>query len=112
MYAQVWNQTYLAELGPPPAELHAACCAEFIVARERVLRHPRAFYEHLRDWIITTELDRYRSGRVFEYVWHYMFGEPAVLHPIPECELLMCPDSIVHDNSDNSSAAQLQINRA
>lgn len=44
----------------------------------------------LRDWIVDTELDRYRSGRVFEYMWPIMFGEPAVTEPIEECDLLHC----------------------
>lgn len=44
----------------------------------------------LRDWIVDTELDRYRSGRVFEYMWAIMFGEPAVTEPIEECDLLHC----------------------
>ena len=50
----------------------------------------REFYEHLRDWIVETELDRYRSGRVFEYMWAVMFGAPAVSEPLEECDLLTC----------------------
>lgn len=50
----------------------------------------REFYEHLRDWIVETELDRYRSGRVFEYMWAIMFGAPPVSHPLEECDLLTC----------------------
>ena len=46
----------------------------------------------LRDWIRDTELDRYRSGRVFEYMWPIMFGEPAVTEPIEECDLLHCSE--------------------
>ena len=55
---QAWNQTYLKELGPPPPELHAPCCAEFVVDSARILAHPRSFYISLRDWIVRTELDR------------------------------------------------------
>ena len=54
----------------------------------------REFYEHLRDWIIETELDRYRSGRVFEYMWAVMFGAPPVSEPIEECDLLVCTDEV------------------
>lgn len=54
----------------------------------------REFYEHLRDWIIETELDRYRSGRVFEYMWAIMFGAPAVSEPLEECDLLTCTDEV------------------
>ena len=61
--AQVWDQTFHHELGPPPKELHAPCCAEFVVSDQRILAHPLSFYVHLRDWIVHTELDSYRSGR-------------------------------------------------
>lgn len=54
----------------------------------------REFYEHLRDWIIETEFDRYRSGRVFEYMWAVMFGAPPVSEPIEECDLLTCTDEV------------------
>ena len=60
---QVWEQVFQAELGPPPAELYAPCCAEFVVSADRIRAHSLAFYVHLRDWILTTELDTYRAGR-------------------------------------------------
>lgn len=44
-------------------------------------RARRAFYKHLQAWLVQTELDRYRSGRVLEYMWAVLFGEPAVLAP-------------------------------
>lgn len=53
----------------------------------------REFYVHLRDWIVETEVEGYRCGRVLEYVWHMIFGEPAVLSPVLECKLLYCADS-------------------
>ena len=55
---QVWNQTFAAELGPLPNLIQAPCCSEFLVARDRILKHPRSFYIKLRDWIIQTEVDR------------------------------------------------------
>ncbi|CAL8463939.1 g3474 [Coccomyxa elongata] len=89
---EVWDQTFEQELGPMPHTIHGPCCAEFIVSRERIEAHPREFYVGLRDWIVDTELDRYRSGRVFEYMWAIMFGEPAVTEPIEECDLLHCSE--------------------
>ncbi|CAK0786391.1 hypothetical protein CVIRNUC_009604 [Coccomyxa viridis] len=89
---EVWSETFEKWLGPIPKALHGPCCAEFIVSRERIEAHPREFYEHLRDWIIETEFDRYRSGRVFEYMWAVMFGAPPVSEPIEECDLLTCTD--------------------
>lgn len=52
----------------------------------------RAFYKHLRDWLTFTELNRYRSGRVFEYMWPVLFGEPAVQEPI-EARQLACGEA-------------------
>lgn len=50
----------------------------------------REFYEHLRDWILETEIGSYRCGRLFEYMWPLIFGEPAVTYPVEECDLLHC----------------------
>eukprot|EP00884_Botryococcus_braunii_P021084 jgi/Botrbrau1/765/Bobra.0181s0022.2 len=88
----VWPQMYEEELGPPPPILAAPCCAEFMVSRDRILAHPKSFYVHLRDWIAETEVSRYRTGREFEYVWHYMFGEPPSIDPVRECDLLHCTE--------------------
>lgn len=91
---QVWSELYEDELGELPEELSAPCCAEFIVSRERILAHSKDFYVHMRDWIMETELGRYRSGRVFEYMWHVIFGEGHVLPAVPECVLLHCDEII------------------
>eukprot|EP00884_Botryococcus_braunii_P021106 jgi/Botrbrau1/767/Bobra.0181s0023.2 len=88
----VWPQLYEEELGPAPPILTAPCCAEFMVSRDRILAHPKSFYLHLRDWIAETEVSRYRTGRDFEYVWHYMFGEPPSIDPVRECDLLHCTE--------------------
>ena len=61
-----------------------------------MLVHPKSFYVQMRDWIIETELGRYRSGRVFEYMWHVIFGEPEVVQAVPECVLLYCADEDVN----------------
>ena len=63
----------------------------------------RELYEHLRNWIIETELDRYRSGRVFEYMWAVMFGAPPVSEPIEECDLLFCTDEVCAYNTADLS---------
>ena len=61
-----------------PPYIAAACCAQFAVSRNRVLERPLSDYEHFRQWIFDTDLtDRY-SGRAFEYLWHVIFGMPAV----------------------------------
>jgi hypothetical protein len=58
VFEQAWTEAFGTELGPVPKLVHAPCCAEFIVKRERILMRPRAFYDHVKSWIETTELDR------------------------------------------------------
>lgn len=73
--------TQWAELFPDdpiPPVLSSACCAQFAVSRERILALPRKRYMDLRDWIDRTKLNDYLSGRVFEYLWHYIFTGAAV----------------------------------
>lgn len=61
-----------------PAQVGAACCAQFAVSRERVLQRPLSDYEQIRQWIIDTEKSDAQSGRVMEFLWHVIFGMNAV----------------------------------
>jgi Protein of unknown function (DUF3431) len=56
----------------------AACCAQFAVSREQVLRRPIEDYIRFRDWVIHTEKNDAKSGRVMEYLWHVIFGKDSV----------------------------------
>lgn len=56
----------------------AACCAQFAVSREQVLKRPLGDYERLRKWIVETEKSDAKSGRVMEFLWHVVFGKAAV----------------------------------
>ncbi|KAI9769580.1 MAG: hypothetical protein M1835_006696 [Candelina submexicana] len=66
------------EEGGMPSEIGAACCAQFAVSREQVLKRPRADYERMREWVLGTGLSDARSGRVMEFLWHVVFGREAV----------------------------------
>lgn len=61
-----------------PAEVGAACCAQFAVSRERVLQRPLQDYVHFRQWLVDTKLSDAKSGRVLEFLWHIIFGMDAV----------------------------------
>ena len=61
-----------------PAEVGAACCAQFAVSKDQVRRRPRSDYIKFRDWVIDTEKDDAKSGRVMEFLWHVIFGKEAV----------------------------------
>ena len=81
---------------PAPKQPHVFYASQMCLLR-------REFYEHLRDWIVETELDRYRSGRVFEYMWAIMFGAPPVSQPLEECDLLTCTDEVWAQNPSHSA---------
>ena len=59
-------------------QVGAACCAQFAVSRSQVLERPLTDYEHFRHWILDTDLPDAKSGRVFEFLWHIIFGMEAV----------------------------------
>jgi hypothetical protein len=61
-----------------PQLVGAACCAQFAVSREQVLKRPLEDYLRFRQWIIDTEKDDASSGRVMEYLWHVIFGKESV----------------------------------
>ena len=62
------------------------CCAQFIVSKERVQKHPKEFYQTMYDWLINKTsgegngdpADLYSShntGRYAEWSWFYIFGK-------------------------------------
>jgi hypothetical protein len=56
----------------------AACCAQFAVSKEQVLKRPIDDYIKFRDWIIHTKKNDAKSGRVMEFLWHVIFGKDSV----------------------------------
>ena len=48
----MWDELFADELGELPPVLHADGFSEFVVSRDRILAHPRAFYQRLLDWVV------------------------------------------------------------
>lgn len=90
LYADVWQELFAKTLGPLPEYVHSPCCAEFVVAKERIQSRPLSFYEDCLNWVEEASSDRYWAGRIFEYMWHIIFGEPAMYYAPVKCELLHC----------------------
>lgn len=67
-----------------PSSVGVACCAQFAVTRERIHQRPLKDYQHYKQWLLDTPLTDYDSGRIFEYLWHIMFGQPAFHCPNAE----------------------------
>ena len=59
-------------------EIKVACCAQFAVSRDTVLQRSRNDYIAFRQWLLNTDLPDEESGRVFEYLWHVIFGELGI----------------------------------
>lgn len=78
---ELWNELFPGHRAPPV--LSQPCCAQFAVSRERVRDNPKGFYEHLRRWLLETPLEDSDSGRIFEYMWQYIFTRNPEHCPAP-----------------------------
>ena len=48
-------------------------CAQFIVSRERILQHPKSFYEKNYKFLLTTDVINHYSARYYEWTWALIF---------------------------------------
>ena len=71
LIAKAWGELF--PFDPMPDVLSGACCAQFAVSKAAIQSLPIARYVWFRDWIMRTELSNYIAGRVFEYLWQYIF---------------------------------------
>ena len=75
-YAAAWRA--LMRNDDVPQVVGVACCSQLAVSRDQVLRRPKTDYQHFLKWLMDTDLDDDTSGRIFEYMWHIIFGKDAV----------------------------------
>ncbi len=61
-----------------PKRLFHDCCAQFIVTSEAIRSIPRKAWKYWLDLLLTEEDDWFLAVQ-FEFIWHYIFGEEAVL---------------------------------
>jgi hypothetical protein len=69
--AHAWKELFPAR--PMPEVLGQPCCSQFAVSKDRITAIPLAEYTRLRRWILKTKIRDSMSGRVFEYLWQYLF---------------------------------------
>lgn len=74
----IWGEVFRGNV-TWPGQVGQACCAQFAVSREQVLKRPLGEYVGFRQWVLDTELSDEGSGRVMEFLWHVVFGMEAVL---------------------------------
>ncbi|KAF1931757.1 uncharacterized protein M421DRAFT_417514 [Didymella exigua CBS 183.55] len=79
-----WRKSIWEEIhpgAPIPPSLSGICCAQFAVSRDRIRQVPVERFIHYRKWLLTTGMDDQFSGRIFEYIWHYIFTGHEVYCP-------------------------------
>ncbi|KAI5814028.1 hypothetical protein BZA77DRAFT_110080 [Pyronema omphalodes] len=79
--ARAWGELFPGGAKVPEI-LAAPCCAQFVVTKEAIWRHRKEDYQRWQRWLMWTELDSKYSGRVWEYLWHYVFGRGEVDCPL------------------------------
>jgi hypothetical protein len=79
LLAKSWSELF--PLDEIPSVLAQPCCAQFALSRERIQAKPYAQYVWYRDWLFNTKLRDSMSGRIFEYVWQFVFTGQNVYCP-------------------------------
>lgn len=77
--AAAWGELFPGY--PVPATLASPCCSQFALSRERIHDVPREALMRFREWLMTNQLGDAISGRVFEYVWQFIFMGKTQLCP-------------------------------
>lgn len=75
-FAAAWRDIF--DNNDVPEVVGVACCAQFAVSRQQILKRSKEEYLRMHKWLMNTELDDSTSGRVFEYLWHIIFGQESV----------------------------------
>ncbi|QIX02096.1 hypothetical protein AMS68_007613 [Peltaster fructicola] len=78
-FPDVYQHFFNTTRAEVPEAIGAACCAEFVVSRDRIRKRSRAEYERMLEWLERNEVDSARdAGWVFEVTWHIIFGKEPV----------------------------------
>ncbi|KAB8234893.1 DUF3431 domain-containing protein [Aspergillus alliaceus] len=80
-FTTIYTQLFNTSLEQVPAEIGGICCGQFALSRERIHQRPRNEYVRMRDWALSTSLDNFTVGSVFEMLWHMVFLEGPVSCP-------------------------------
>ena len=78
IFARVCKEIFGAE-AEVPERIGTPCCAQFAVTRSDVQQRTKAEWEGYREWLFNTDENDETSGRVFELLWHILFGREPVM---------------------------------
>jgi hypothetical protein len=79
LLAKAWSELFPLDEVPPI--LAQPCCAQMSLSRERIQAKPRSQYVWYRDWLFSTKLPDFLSGRIWEYMWQFVFTGESVWCP-------------------------------
>ncbi|KAH0352230.1 hypothetical protein KCU83_g3966, partial [Aureobasidium melanogenum] len=79
VFAAAWREIF--DNDDVPEVVGVACCAQFAVSKQQILKRTKEEYLRMHEWLMNTDLDDQTSGRVFEYLWHIIFGQESVYCP-------------------------------
>jgi hypothetical protein len=77
--AQAWTELFPGI--PVPDVLAQPCCAQFALSKQQILSVPQKDLVSYRDWLLHTRYADDVSGRVFEYLWQFIFAKTPVFCP-------------------------------
>ena len=72
-----WDSHFAGILGGDfPEHLGYMCCAQFVVSRRAIRRHPKEAYMRLYELVMDqTKGTDYEAAVAIEFIWHILFGE-------------------------------------
>lgn len=73
--AKAWAELF--PLDRIPEVLAQPCCAQFALSRQRIQAIPLGTFVFYRDWLLHTPYQDFISGRIWEYMWQYIFTGEA-----------------------------------
>ncbi|KAE8149847.1 hypothetical protein BDV25DRAFT_155628 [Aspergillus avenaceus] len=95
-FVKIYMELFNVSIKQIPQEIGGVCCGQFAVTRDRIRQRPREDYIYMRDWALTTDLDNFTVGSVFEMLWHIIFSENPISCPDTQqcyCDLYgMCDE--------------------
>lgn len=84
---KLWEEVLEPEIGKysEAKPLEGKCCAQFIVSKKQVQKHPKKFYKDYYDWLLENTSDEgkgtrwdiysgYHTGRYAEWSWRFIFS--------------------------------------
>jgi hypothetical protein len=74
---QVWKSLFPND--PLPTSLAQPCCSQFALSRSRIQAIPQEEYIRLRSWLLSTNIEDHLVGRIFEYIWQYLWTGHSTL---------------------------------